>query len=78
MTMKKYKNVGLILGFSLLVFGFTAIILQMVGVHWYFLSWLELGGRLFAFVAKVLMVLVGMVLFIIARTDWDRERRESM
>ena len=68
----------MLLGFALIIFGITAVILQMVGVHWYFLGWLEMGGRLFAFVAKILMVLVGMVLFIIARVDWEKERQELM
>lgn len=76
--MNKYKNAGMLLGFALIVFGFTAMVLQMVGVHWYFLGWLELGGRLFAFVAKVFMVIGGMVLFILARTNWEEERQESL
>lgn len=73
------KNKGLLalIGFLLFVFGFTAIVLQMVGVSWYFLSFLELPGRLFAFVAKVLMLLFGIVIIVLAYTDWDQERRES-
>ncbi|MGI9160946.1 MAG: hypothetical protein ACR2K1_14460 [Saprospiraceae bacterium] len=73
------KNKGLLalIGFLLFVFGFTAIVLQMVGVSWYFLSFLELPGRLFAFVAKVLMLLFGVVIIVLAYTDWDLELRDS-
>ena len=73
------KNKGLLalIGFLLFVFGFTAIVLQMVGVSWYFLSFLELPGRLFAFVAKVLMLLFGIVIIVLAYTDWDREWQDS-
>lgn len=72
------KNKGAItlIGFLLFVFGFTAMLLQMVGVSWYFLQFLEWGGRLFALIAKILMTIVGILLIVIANTDWDRERRE--
>lgn len=73
----KNKGILALSGFLLLVFGFTAIILQMVGVSWYFLSFLDMPGRLFAFVAKILMLLFGVVIIVLAYTDWDRERRES-
>jgi hypothetical protein len=73
------KNQGrwLLLGFSLFILGFTGIILQMIGVHWAFLAWLEIGGRLFSFVFKIIMVLAGVLTIVFARTDWARERRES-
>lgn len=73
------KNKGLwtLLGFLLIIFGFTAIILQVVGTQWVFLSFLEIPGRLFAFVAKIIMVIAGFVTIVLARTDWEQERKES-
>jgi hypothetical protein len=65
--MTKNKGLWLTTGFLLLVFGLTSIVLQMVGVQW----------ALLAFVVKILMIMGGVVLFVLARTDWDRERRES-
>jgi hypothetical protein len=73
--MTKYKSWWAILGFALVVLGFTSIWLQMVGSQWAFLAFLEKGGRLVAFVVKLLMVMAGFVLFILAMTDWERERR---
>ncbi|MCB0530355.1 MAG: hypothetical protein KDC61_00915 [Saprospiraceae bacterium] len=73
----KNKGYWLLLGFLLIVCGFTAIVLQLIGVNWWFLQFLELGGRLFAFVAKILMVLAGVLTIVFAHTDWERERRES-
>lgn len=73
----KNKSLWTILGLLLVIFGFTAIILQMVGTQWAFLSFLEIPGRLFAFVAKIVMVIAGFVAIVLARTDWERERRES-
>lgn len=73
------KNKGLwtLLGFLLIIFGLTAIVLQMVGTQWVFLSFLEKGGSLLAFVVKVVMVVAGFVTVVLARTDWEQEKRES-
>jgi hypothetical protein len=73
----KHKGLLTLLGFLLFVFGFTAIVLQMVGVSWYFLSFLDIPGRLFAFVIKILMLLFGILIIVLAYTDWDQERKES-
>ncbi|MEZ4918218.1 MAG: hypothetical protein R2792_03845 [Saprospiraceae bacterium] len=73
----KNKGLWLLAGFLLMIFGITAMILQLIGVSWYFLSFLDIPGRLFSFVAKIIMVMAGAVIIILANTDWDRERRES-
>jgi hypothetical protein len=77
--LKDMKNKGLwqLFGFLLLVFGFTALVLQMVGTQWVFLGFLEIPGRLFAFVFKIVMVLAGILITVLANTDWERERQES-
>jgi uncharacterized membrane protein len=73
----KYKTFWIVLGLLLVVSGITALALQLVGAQWAFLQFLEMPGRLFAFVAKLLMVMAGFILLIVANTDWERERRES-
>jgi hypothetical protein len=75
--MTKYKSLWMLLGFLLIVLGFTAVLLQMVGTQWAFMAFLDRIGLLFAFVVKILMILGGFVLFIVARTDWEQERRRS-
>ncbi|MDO8367803.1 MAG: hypothetical protein Q7T20_13460, partial [Saprospiraceae bacterium] len=57
--------------------GITSIVMELVGTHWYFLAWLERTGRLVAFILKLLMIIGGILLIIFARTDWDKEKRES-
>lgn len=74
--MSKKKNAGLLLGFTLLVLGFTSLILELIGIHWFFLGWIEKGGRLFAFLFKIMMVIVGIIIFVVSRTDWEREIKE--
>lgn len=78
-TQAHMKNKGYytLLGFLLFIIGISAIVLQVVGVQWAFLSFLERIGRLFAFVIKVLMVMAGIIIIVLARTDWEREKRES-
>ncbi|MBL7825350.1 MAG: hypothetical protein JNJ57_01890 [Saprospiraceae bacterium] len=73
----KHSGLWLLLGYALLTFGVTSMVMQLVGVHWAFLGWLEMGGRLVAFVAKILMIIGGILTIVFARTDWERERRES-
>ncbi|MBC7773949.1 MAG: hypothetical protein H7246_00820 [Phycisphaerae bacterium] len=73
----KNKGLLLLLGYLLFSLGITSVIMELVGTHWYFLAWLERAGRLLAFILKILMVLVGVLLIVFARTDWEKEKRES-
>ena len=73
----KNRTFWLPAGFLLFIFGFTSLILQMVGVHYAFLQFLEIPGILFAFVAKIFLTVAGVVIVTIANTDWERDIRES-
>lgn len=73
----KNKGLWMLLGFLLVIFGLTAIILQVIGTQWAFLQFLEAGGRLLAFVVKIILVMAGFIIYALASTDWDQERRES-
>lgn len=73
----KNKGLWLLLGFVLMILGFTSMIMQLVGVHWAFLGFIEWAGRLWGFVLKIVMVLAGILILVLANTDWERERRES-
>ncbi|MEQ1746877.1 MAG: hypothetical protein ABMA02_15700 [Saprospiraceae bacterium] len=73
----KNKGRWIVFGLLLVIVGLTAMILQLVGAQWAFLQFLEIPGRLFAIVAKVLMVMAGFVTIALASTNWDQDRRES-
>lgn len=73
----KNKGRWIVLGLALVLVGITAMVLQLVGAQWVFLQFLEIPGRLFAFVAKILLVMSGFIIIALANTDWDREREES-
>ena len=74
----KNKGLLLILGYLSFTLGITSVVMELVGTHWYFLAWLELTGRLISFILKILMVIAGVLLIVFARTDWEREKQESM
>ncbi len=73
----KNKGLLLLLGYLLFSLGITSIVMELVGTHWYFLAWLELTGRLMAFILKLLMTIVGILLIVFARTDWEQEKKDS-
>ncbi|MBL7806903.1 MAG: hypothetical protein J0M29_00850 [Chitinophagales bacterium] len=73
----KNKGILLLAGYLLLTFGVTSIVMELVGTHWYFLGWLEKLGGLGAFVVKLLMVIVGIITIVFARTDWEKEKRNE-
>ncbi len=68
----------MLLGFSLLILGITSLALQLVGVKWVFLSWLDKPGMLFGFVAKVIMVMASGIIIALANTNWEKEKAECL
>ncbi len=73
----KNKSLWLLAGYLLITFGVTSIVMELVGTHWYFLGWLEKLGRLPAFVIKILMIIIGIVVIVFARTDWEKEKKNQ-
>lgn len=53
--------------------GFLALVLSVVGVQLSFLTWLDAPGRLFGFVGRLVMIIVGFVMVYLARTDFSQE-----
>ena len=75
--MLKNRGVLMLISFLLVVFGVTALIMMLVGVNWAFMTFLDYPGRAFGMVIRILMIMVGVVLFVAAQTDWEKEKRES-
>ena len=74
----KNKTMMLLLGYVLFTLGVTSVVMTLVGTHWYFLGWLEWGGRLLSFLLKIGFVIAGVLLIVLARTDWEKERQDSL
>lgn len=69
------KNRGLItlVGFLLAGTGFLALILSLVGLQLSFLTWIDAPGRLFGFVVRLVMIIVGIVIIYLAQTNFKGE-----
>jgi len=71
--MNKNKGWMTLVGFLLAGIGFLSIVLSLVGAKLTFLVWIDLPGPLFGFVAKLMMILVGMVIIYLAQTNFEGE-----
>lgn len=60
-----------ILGFILFLFGMLSLVLLLVGANLTILNFIDSWGKLFGFVIRLMMVFGGVVLFYLARTDWQ-------
>lgn len=67
------KNRGWItlVGFLLAGLGFLALILSLVGLNFTFLTWIDKPGHLFGFIARLVMIIAGVIIIYIAQTSFD-------
>ena len=63
------RNWLTLLGFGLFTLGTLSIILELVGLKFGILSWLEAFGPLGSFMVKMLMIFGGVVLAVLAFDD---------
>lgn len=75
--LKMKKNIFVILGFLLLIFGMSALVLSLVGVKLSYLLWLDYGGALLGFVLRLLMIFGGVVMAWLALHDWEAENDDN-
>jgi uncharacterized Tic20 family protein len=67
------KDITAVIGFLLLLFGMLALVLSLVSVQLSFLTFIDGQGRLLGFVIRLLMVIIGIVLMILSRTNWRED-----
>lgn len=67
------KALWLTTGFLLFIVGFSALVLSIVGVQFAFLTWIDAPGGLFGMIAKILMIVSGIVIVYLTSTDWRRD-----
>ena len=60
-----------IFGFLLFVFGMISLVLLLVGANLSILTFIDSTGRLPGLVVRLLMVFGGVVMFYLARTNWQ-------
>jgi uncharacterized Tic20 family protein len=71
------KGIYSLIGFLLFIIGFVALSLSLVGINLSFLNFLDKISPLFGFIVKLLMIVGGIVMVILARTDWEKENNEA-
>ncbi len=71
------KGIYSLIGFLLFIIGFVALSLSLVGINLSFLSFLDRISPLFGLIIKLLMIVGGIVIVILARTDWEKENNEA-
>jgi hypothetical protein len=64
------------LGFFLFVFGLLSLVLLLVGANLTMLTFIDQGSKLIGFVIRLFMIFGGVVMFYLARTDWDKENED--
>ena len=69
------KNIFTLIGFLLFVIGFLSLIFLLIGAQISFLTWIDVPGRLFGFVMRLVMIIGGIVTVVLVRTDWDGESK---
>jgi hypothetical protein len=71
--MTKNKTLLTIIGFFMFVFGFSTLVLMLVGMNLSFLTWIDIGGKLLGFVIRLLLIMAGFIFFYIAQSDFKGE-----
>lgn len=66
-----------LIGFLLFIIGTLALLIELVGVHFGLLSFLDYLGRMGSFLAKIFMILGGIVLVVLAN-DNENARDEFL
>ncbi len=65
------------LGFGLIAIGFLSLILSLVGLQFAFLTWMDAPGRLFGLMLRLVFIMAGFIILVLARTDFRAESREN-
>jgi glucose uptake protein GlcU len=75
---QKNKAIFTTVGFILFILGSSALVLSLVGVKFSFLVWLDAAGALVGFIARIVMMVSGIVLATLANTNWEDEEEEEL
>ena len=70
------KSFWTILGFALLIMGFYALFLSLVGVKLSFLTFIDKPGALIGLIIRLAMIIAGFVILALVNTNWSQEGDE--
>lgn len=67
------KTIFTAVGFLLFILGTLALVLSFIGAQIAFLQFIDAPGQLFGFVIRLLMIFVGVIMIVLARSDFEGE-----
>lgn len=65
------KSIVTLIGFLLLIFGVLNLAVMFIGVKFAPFLFLDMAGEGIGFLIRLLMVLVGIVMIVLSRTEFD-------
>ncbi|MCP3932901.1 MAG: hypothetical protein GY705_27835 [Bacteroidetes bacterium] len=71
--MKNNKGLYTLIGFVLFSLGILSLLLSMIGIHFYFLTFLDIPGKMFGFIMRLLMIVSGVIIVVFTHTDLEQE-----
>jgi TRAP-type mannitol/chloroaromatic compound transport system permease small subunit len=70
---KRKKGILSLVGFILFILGFAALALQLLGVQFAFLTWIDAAGRLPGFLIRLAMIIGGIILLYFDQSNWREQ-----
>jgi uncharacterized membrane protein len=70
-TDTRNRNIMVAVGFIFFCIGVLSLIVQLVGVQFFFMKWMDAFGPLVSFIIKLVMILGGMTLVVAAKSSDD-------
>jgi len=69
------KNRGVLnlIAFLLFITGFTSLVFMLIGAKLVFLQWIDYWGSLTGFVIRIIFIVVGIVLSVVANSNFSGE-----
>ncbi len=71
------RGIYTLIGFLLFIMGGTALVLSLVGLKLSFLLWIDAAGGLIGFMARIIMMIGGIVIAVLNTGNW-REDEELL
>ncbi|NND08281.1 MAG: hypothetical protein HKN87_18030 [Saprospiraceae bacterium] len=70
------RDLQTLIGFILFITGFVALTLALVGIRISFLAWMDNINPVFGFVMKLVMILAGLIIVVLAQgNDYEPDDR---
>ncbi len=64
-----------LIGFFMFLTGFVGLVVSLVGIRLTILSFIDRFDPLLGLLVKLALIVLGLVLFIVSRTDWKKENQ---